>query len=303
VFEFPAADEYIQMMKRVGKIVICLAAVLALNASLRADDALPTDELALNDGSSTDTVVLPGNPYAPIVVRNVFDLTPVPPVDPDAQVAQPPLKITPNGIMSIFGHLQVLFKVTGKPDGKEDSYILMTGQRQDNIEVTKIDEQNGIVTFNNNGIVQKLPLVAAVPSSTGGTPTPFGGGIPSPAFNPNNGNGNGNPGGGFGRFGQRGGRARGGQNAPGGNNLNNNGDTDGGGDTLNLRSVPTRTYQPEDTGLSPEETAITIEAQRELYRSQNNPVAGLLPPTAITPPDAAGPTGEPLIALPPTPGN
>ncbi|HTA95310.1 MAG TPA: hypothetical protein VK769_04230, partial [Verrucomicrobiae bacterium] len=63
-------------MKRAGKITVCLAVALALNASLRADDAaLPKDELAANDSSSTDKVLLPGNPYAPIVVRNVFDLT------------------------------------------------------------------------------------------------------------------------------------------------------------------------------------------------------------------------------------
>src|ERR1700722_6082263 len=115
-------------MIRAGKIAGCLACMLALNASLRADD-----------------VLLPGNPYAPIVARNVFALIPVPVVDPNAAPPETPLKITPNGIMSIFGNLQVLFKGTGKPGGKEDSYILMEGQGQDNIEVTKIDEKDGVV--------------------------------------------------------------------------------------------------------------------------------------------------------------
>jgi hypothetical protein len=265
-------------MKRAGKITVCLAIGLALNASLRADDALPKDEVAANDSSSTDKVLLPGNPYAPIVVRNVFDLTPVPVVDPNAALPETPLKITPNGIMSIFGNLQVLFKVTGKPNGKEDSYILMEGQRQDDIEVTKIDEKNGIVTFNNHGIVQTLPLVAAAPASGGATP-PVGGNPAVPGFNPNNGNGN-NPGG-FGRFGQRGGRVRGGQNAPGMDNSNGGAS---GNDSLNLRSVPTRTYQPPPSQLSPEEQVIAIEAQREQYQAAHNPAAMILPPTVMTPP-------------------
>jgi hypothetical protein len=263
-------------MKRAGKITVCLAVALALNASLRADDgALPKGELALNDTS----VVLPGNPYAPIVVRNVFSLVPVPVVDPNAAPPETPLKITPNGIMSIFGRLQVLFKVTGKPGGKEDSYILLEGQRQDDIEVTKIDEKNGIVTFNNHGVVQTLPLVAAAPVAGGSTAPPADGNPVVPGFNPNNGNGN-NPGAGFGRFGQRGGRIRGGQNAPGTDNSNGGAS---GNDSLNLRSVPTR-YQPPQSTLSPEEQVIAIETQRAQYKAAGDPAAMILPPTVMTPP-------------------
>ena len=96
-------------MKRLGKIVVCLASGLVLNAGARADDG-----------------VLPNNPYAPIVVRNVFDLNPPPPADA-GQPADPPPKITPNGIMSILGQLQVLYKVAGtaKPGqpAKDEFYI------------------------------------------------------------------------------------------------------------------------------------------------------------------------------------
>src|ERR1039458_7407646 len=94
---------YLRIMKRLGKIVICLASGLVLNAGARADDG-----------------VLPNNPYAPIVVRNIFALTPPPPADAGPP-ADPPPKITPNGIMSIFGQLQVLFKVAGtaKPRSEE----------------------------------------------------------------------------------------------------------------------------------------------------------------------------------------
>src|SRR5271154_4980523 len=132
-------------MKRVGTIAICLAGGMALSTSLRADDI--------------------SNPYAQVVARNIFGLTPPVAVDENATPIEPPVKITPNGIMSIFGQLQVLFKVAGKPPG-QDAYTLSEGERQDDIEVTKIDEKAGIVTFNNRGIVQVLPPVPATPSSS-----------------------------------------------------------------------------------------------------------------------------------------
>ena len=149
-------------MKCCGKITICLAGALALNAALRADDA-----------------VLPGNPYALIVARNIFALNPPPPpVDPNATPEELPVKITPNGVMSIFGQWQVLFKTTvaGKPG--EQSYMLAEGQAQDDIEVVKIDDKSGFVTFNNHGVVEKIPLANS--SST----TAVAGAPGMPGFNP-----------------------------------------------------------------------------------------------------------------------
>ena len=148
-------------MERVGKLCLCLAGGLVLNTGLRADDFVSAD-----------------NPYAPIVTRNVFDIHPPPPVDPNAQNAEPPPKITPNGIMSAFGHLQVLFKVAipakpGQP-AKDQSYILSEGQAQDDIEVTKIDEKGSVVTFNNHGTVQELPLAVATASGPGAPPPAAG---------------------------------------------------------------------------------------------------------------------------------
>jgi hypothetical protein len=133
-------------MKRLCQTAVCLATALALNAASRAGDAVSAD-----------------NPYAPLVAHNVFGLNPpAPAVAPDVA---PPQKIIPNGIMSVFGHLQVLFKVTspaklGKP-AEDIAYILAEGQRQDDIEVTRIDEKSGVVTFNNHGLVQELPLAKA----------------------------------------------------------------------------------------------------------------------------------------------
>src|SRR6185312_2468136 len=69
------------------------------------------------------------NPYTPIVTRNIFGLVPIPVgPPPETAPATPPPKITPNGIMTIFGKLQALFKVAGvtKPGQppKEESYVL-----------------------------------------------------------------------------------------------------------------------------------------------------------------------------------
>lgn len=270
-------------MRRAGKIAVCLAAGLVFNTGLRADDD-----------------ALPGNPYAPVVARNVFGLVPVPvaaPAPPEA----PPLTISPDGIMSIFGHLQVLFKVTGKAPGKVDSYILTEGEEQDNIEVTKIDEKNNTVTFNNNGTVQTLPLPNANPIS-GGVAAGSGGNPGAPAFNPNNGNSA--NGGGFGRFGQRGGQAApGGQGAPGGNNLTGGAtggaNGPGAGDNLFFQPTPpSRVYQPslepDQTPMSAEEQVIMIEAQRLQYKNEGSPIANILPPTPLTPKDT-DPSGGPLV--------
>jgi hypothetical protein len=139
-------------MNCLGKIVLCLASGLVLNTGARADDS-----------------VLPNNPYVPIVVRNVFGLNPAPTNDA-ANTQEPPPKITPNGIMSIFGQLQVLYKVAGTAKAgqpaKDDSYILSEGQRQDDIEVIHIDEKTSLITFNNHGTVQELPLANAPKIST-----------------------------------------------------------------------------------------------------------------------------------------
>jgi hypothetical protein len=111
------------------------------------------------------------NPYKPIVTRNVFDL------NPSMSVASPvptdPLPIiTPNGITSILGNVQVLFKATGYAPGqpaREKTYMMGEGQREDDITVTKIDEKNAIIIFDNHGNAQEIRLVAA--TTVSGAPT------------------------------------------------------------------------------------------------------------------------------------
>ncbi len=108
--------------------------------------------------------------------------------------------------MTLFGQLQVLFKVprntqAGVP-AIDQSYILSVGQRQDDIEVVSIDDKAGIITFNNHGETQQLPLVVTQPTSTAAV-APAG----SPGSGPNGGPGGrftlglGNPGGVSGRQG------------------------------------------------------------------------------------------------------
>jgi hypothetical protein len=166
-------------MKRAGTICLGLAAGLVLTTSGRADDPA--------------TAANGDNPYAPLVVRNVFGLNPPPPAEPPTPDVPPP-KIVANGIMSIFGHLQALYKVTETTPGqppKEKSYILTAGQREDDIEVVKIDDKANIVTFNNHGAIQDIPLsngtastgpAPAAPSPAGGVPLPMGSRFGNPAL-------------------------------------------------------------------------------------------------------------------------
>lgn len=223
-------------------------------------------------------------PYSPIVTRNVFGLVPIPVVDPASTLPppEPPPKITPNGIMTIFGQLQVLFKVAVKPPpgqpAKDDSFVMSEGERQDEIEVVKIDEAAGVITFNNHGTVQELPLVATpassgAPAGPGGGPGPRGnlgtvipspmpppGGGPAPAGN--------NP---FGR-------------PPpvvqqaGGPSLASTMPSFGGAGSSGTANTP----QSQEK-LSPEAQIIMMEHQRAQWQAEGNPAAAILPTTALTP--------------------
>lgn len=217
------------------------------------------------------------NPYTPIVERNVFALLPLPPPAPPVDPASlvPPPKITPNGIMTLFGKLQVLFKVAGvtKPGlpPKDESYVMCAGDRQDDIEVQKIDQASATITFNNHGVVQELTLVAG----TGGTtaPAPAGTIIPAPGMAPANG---GAPAGFGGRFGR---------------NRNNvtSGGNPGAGGMAGFGGIGAATPAPEATGtadnqMTPEQAVIMVEAQRAEYIRKGNPAFKILPPTQFTPP-------------------
>jgi hypothetical protein len=260
-------------MKRLGRIAVCLAGGLALNAGL----------LAAGPASANNP--LPDNPYATIAARNIFGLVAPPPPDDPAKDAEKNLpKITPTGIMSVFGQSQVLFKVAAgaatkaRQPAKEEFYILRQGQRQDDIEVTKIDEKNSLVTFDNHGTTQELPLANA-PDSGASASSPPGPGNPGMTRGRPGGGGTSGPGG-FTRFGAGpGGRNGGMGNGPpgfnsGAGNSANNGMEFGG-------STQARTYQPEPSTMTPEETQIIIAAQHLKAIQENDPISPIYPPTVI----------------------
>ncbi len=265
-----------------------MAAALLLAAGGRAQD----DNSAAATAAAMGGTTAPDTPYATIVARNMFGLVPIPPPDPTAgqPPPEPPPKITPNGIVTIFGRPQAIFKVANKPKPgqpqKDDSYVLAEGEMQDEITVVKINPVDGLITFNNHGTIQELALTPAKEGGAGGgsggprggagpggilgRPNAMGqqfggGGSPLPGRNPSAGGGVGNP---NGALGMGGGTA--------GNNANN-GISYLGGTPVNANRV----YQPVDDsgGMSPEQTALLIETQRQLYEQQGNPIAAALPPT------------------------
>ena len=261
-------------MSCLGKIAFGLAGGLMLNAALRAQEL-----------SSTNNP-LPNNPYAEIVVRNVFDLKP--PIDPkaeeDAQKAKDLPKIDATGIQSFPGMPpQVLFKTSGggmpgKP-AKDKYYCLAEGQMEDEIEVTKIDSENAIVSFNNHGTEQDIPLVPPGSSESGG---PSGGG-PDGGTNPGNPFGRGLNGagttdaGGIIHFAGRG------PKRPQG--MANNANYNAGGPTgpnvgLNFGGIQgqNRIYQPQATGMTPEESALMMALQKQQAIDSGSPEAKLFPP-------------------------
>ncbi len=267
-------------MTRLGKLAVCLAGGLVLAA-----------------GAPAQNLVVSGNPYLPIVVRNVFGLNPIPTNVPGADDAQLP-KITPKGITDILGQLQVLFNVAPKPgqkDAKEESYILSEGQQQDDIEVVHIDEKESLVTFNNHGIVQELPLANApslsTPAPAAGGGSGGGAGIIPPRFGANR-----PTQGGAGQVIHFGGQSGRGQVTIGGNN-NNSGTGGnpmaGGGSTLGRGGVTTQQTAPNE--MSAENQAVLITAQHLQAAQNNNPAAIIYPPT---PYDAEA--GLPPMPTPPT---
>jgi hypothetical protein len=237
------------------------------------------------------------NPYQPIVERNVFGLVPIP-ATPPPQSTKPNdaslPKITPNGIMTIFGKLQVLFKVSepGKAASQEDSYIMSEGDRQDDIVVQKIDEKSATITFNNHGTIQELALVAGKASSgalapaanpgPGGIPLPRPG-MPAPA---------GVGGSTVTTIGSRFGRG-----GPAGNNPNAGGGPAGAGLGQHGNSTTPK--------MTPEEQVLMIEANRLKAIEDNDPVANILPPTELTSQTLGqdgGDGGSGAPAPPPAPG-
>jgi hypothetical protein len=236
------------------------------------------------------------NPYTSIVARNVFSLVPMPTNNPaDQPQPDPPAKITPNGIMTLFGQLQVLFKVATPPKPgqppQDQSYVMSEGDRQDGIAVTKIDEQAGMITFDNHGITQKLALTTTPDVSTPAPGGPGGNGVMLPGMR---------------RFGGRLGQPRNPNNPVGGNPFSGNnsgsysppGANNSGVNSMSSSATPSYNgngYSQQANQLSPEAQALLIEQNRINAQDQvNQGKMPPLPPTVITPSDATGIGGAPL---------
>jgi len=247
---------------------------------------------ATSPSHSTDA----GDPYGSIAARNVFGLNPIPPPAPPPDPnAVPPPKITLTGITTIFGPAEALYKVAAyNKNGKqvpEQSYILTEGEAQDEIEVTTIDTQKDIVTFNNHDQTQVIPLAngvasggdsgASAPTGGPGLMRRFGGNFPRPGgggpgsfqqrFGGGNPNGNGN------NFNPAGQMNNSGYSSPYNNTYNNNAST-----------------QP---ALSADDQSALVAAQHAQAVAQNKPYAFLFPSTkydgdaGVPPPSGGAPSG------------
>jgi hypothetical protein len=264
----------------VASLTLAAAAVVFCSATAWSQDP----DAPPMDGAPPEAAPAPApnpaadTPYAGIVVRNMFGLVPIPPPDPNAgqPPVDPPPKITLTGIMSIFGRDQAIFTAAGdKPKGgqqpKEGSYVLAAGEREDDIEVVKINRDAGVVSFKNHGLTQEIPLLAAKE----------GGGGSGASGGPGKG------GGGPGRLGQGRGEgpglaksglrqvmAGGGLNPAASALANNAGGMGGmGGIGSQMRS------QNSGEQMTVDQQELLIEAQRKVFQDQGNGMANLLPPT------------------------
>jgi len=85
---------------------------------------------------------------------------------PDASAPNTKLPtITANGVTTLFGKKQVLFRTAGavQSDGStaDSSYVLEVGEGRNGIKVLSVDDDSKTVTFDNHGTVQKIPLQTA----------------------------------------------------------------------------------------------------------------------------------------------
>jgi hypothetical protein len=273
-------------MKRFGKIAVCLAGGLTLSTGLSgagpasANNPSPANPSSASSSSASSSSA---SPYAAIAVRNIFGLNPpvVTTNDPNELLLASLPKITPTGIMSVFGQSKVLFKVAdaakARPPAKEEFYILSEGQRQDDIEVMAIDEENGLVTFDNHGFTQELPLANAPDSGAPASSLP-GPRNPSMTTGRRGGRGSVGPGGptrsGAGPRGRIGVMRNGppGFNGDNGNGVNNGMDAG--------RSTQRSINQQEASTMTLEEAQILIAAEQLKAIQENNTTAPLYPPTA-----------------------
>ena len=250
-------------MKSLARIMLGFGMALSASVAARADDLAGAD-----------------NPYPSIAARNAFNLVPSPATNAPETAPEPDqsAKITPNGIICLFGQVQVLFKVaspgqTGQPP-QVQSYVMGAGDHADGISVTRIDQSGRLITFDNHGVIQTIRLlnagdVSGSATDPGATPTipsanqPIrerfvarGVATPAPAAAGN-----------IGASPNPGSRA---------------------GTTFESAQAKLNAILDDPDHLSPEAQVVMIEARRQQLQQEGDPTASLLPPTELTPPAATG---------------
>lgn len=274
-----------------GAIVLgcVIGAVVAGNSARAVTERAPASAPAVAPGAAVAAVAAPeeatGNPYDSIVGRNVFGLKPPPPppAPPDPDKLNPPPTIELQGLTTINGRPQVLFKakLPAKPPApaQDASFVMSAGERQGEIEVVEINERDGVVKFNNHGRLQELNMKdnAAKPVAGAAIPAlPIPGappGVPPPAaaaFNPVP------------------------PASPAGTTL-------GGGRTIPTTGLPSRPLRastdliaggvpqaPQNTQaerpLSHEERELMIEGMRKYYTETGDVRGPVMPPTSLSQP-------------------
>jgi len=235
------------------------------------------------------------NPYQKIVERNVFGLKPIPPPPPPPPPPTPPVpKITLQGITTILGYRQVLFKALTPPSAgvplKEQSYMLSEGQREDDIEVVTINETDGTVKFNNHGTVQLLDMKTDSAKATPGAALPpTKAPLPVPVFTQGQPAGNAQTGA---DIAQRQIPQRPIRTTP--EEDNNNDNNNNAGNTPAQAAPATTASAGEEAPMSQEEQSIVIELNHqktldEVRAGQADPVdAAIYPPTELSQPGDPG---------------
>jgi hypothetical protein len=254
------------------------------------------------------------NPYQAIVERNIFSLKPIPPVVPPEPPKPPAPTFVLNGITTLFGSKRVLLTATipTRPGDKPTpplSLMLSEGERSGDIEIKEIDEKENIVKVEYQGAAMD-PLTFAKNGAKLQNPPPQFGGVPgAPPINPGltlNPAGGPSAGSAVATFGDNGIKSlptRTLRTSPGGVPGGAPGSLPVGGFGA---PIPQRAAPAPQSNLSPEETTILMEVERQRLHNTGDPLARLMPPTELTPP-GAGPTilpkapaqGQP--SLPPLP--
>ena len=143
--------------------------------------------------------------------------------------------------------------------------MLAEGDREDDIEVQKIDEPGAIITFDNHGVVQELPLV---PAGTGNGGAPAGSGFRPPLPTP--------------------GRPAGGQ-LPGGFNQTTvltpfSNPTPPPNTPSASSTAASANSAPMQEQITPEAQVILMEAQRMQWQNEGDTetAKAVIPPTEMT---------------------